>query len=402
MAKTIRAKGEGSFYVDERTGKTIFKIMVNGKRKTFSGKNKLECKRRYEEYLQEHSFVTTDDETISLYDAMNQWITIVKSTEVRKSSLDNLYYINNNIIQHTIGKLDYRKVTEENVRIDFIQALMRAKTNRGKQVARSTITKARNQLNEFYNYCLQRHKVQVNPVALVPVPHASNFDEVKKDKRSVFTQDEINKLIKAAEAKYGTGRYISEHAWAIIFIYATGLREQEALALKWDRVFVNEDFTEGYIVINRTLVRNIARDKDLKEIKTDGKSKSEFEIVNATKNSSSERQVVLNNLALRCLKTLQTFDRYRPDGFVITDKDGNFIKPRLLIRLCKQLCGRAGVEYLSPHKLRHTFATTLLMKDVDVKTVADLMGHSTTSTTENIYQHVLKERKQKAVNMIDF
>ena len=90
----------------------------------------------------------------------------------------------------------------------------------------------------------------------------------------------------------------------------------------------------------------------------------------------------------------------RRDGFVFCEKNGSQLKTKLrerLIRIAKQ----AGIEDLTKlHTLRHTFASHLVMKGVDLPTVQKLMGHSDIQTTM-IYAHLAPDHLADAVNKLD-
>ena len=61
---------------------------------------------------------------------------------------------------------------------------------------------------------------------------------------------------------------------------------------------------------------------------------------------------------------------------------------------------RAGIEGLRFHDLRHTFATRLAEKGIDVETIRDLLGHSSITTTQR-YMHSRDERKREAVRLLE-
>jgi integrase len=61
---------------------------------------------------------------------------------------------------------------------------------------------------------------------------------------------------------------------------------------------------------------------------------------------------------------------------------------------------RAGLSHLTPHGLRHTFATEALEAGVDVVFVSKLLGHSSTSVTQAIYQHAREEPTADAARAI--
>lgn len=53
------------------------------------------------------------------------------------------------------------------------------------------------------------------------------------------------------------------------------------------------------------------------------------------------------------------------------------------------------------HSLRHTFATTLILKGVDIKVVSELLGHSDAGTTMRVYYHTIEKQKKKAVSSLE-
>ena len=62
---------------------------------------------------------------------------------------------------------------------------------------------------------------------------------------------------------------------------------------------------------------------------------------------------------------------------------------------------RAGIEHIGIHALRHTFATQLFAKKVDIKIISKLLGHSDVSITYNTYIHLLKEDMPSETAVLD-
>ena len=88
-------------------------------------------------------------------------------------------------------------------------------------------------------------------------------------------------------------------------------------------------------------------------------------------------------------------------NFVFPHKDGGKIKMKLRDKLI-QIAKQAGIDDLTRvHTLRHTFASHLVMKGVDLPTVMKLMGHSDIQTTM-IYAHLAPDHLAGAVNKLDF
>ncbi len=86
--------------------------------------------------------------------------------------------------------------------------------------------------------------------------------------------------------------------------------------------------------------------------------------------------------------------------FVFEDENGNPYSAKTLFGNWKKILNDNNIPYKKFHSLRHTYATLLLSKGVDLKTVQDLMGHSDITITQ-IYLHVLPKTKADAVNKLN-
>lgn len=159
----------------------------------------------------------------------------------------------------------------------------------------------------------------------------------------------------------------------------TGLRRGELLALHWDNIYIDK----RYINVCQTLVR-VAGGQMIK---------------NTTKNNM-DRLIPLSNDCIRILESIRTLDS--PDGFLFnyhcTDMPISFrtYHDRYKAYANKQRLKYPELFYITPHKLRHTFATYLLRSGSDIETVRLLLGHTDIKTTA-LYIHSNYEQMQKAV-----
>ena len=94
-------------------------------------------------------------------------------------------------------------------------------------------------------------------------------------------------------------------------------------------------------------------------------------------------------------------DIYRENDLAFPNEIGEPTNARNLTRSYKRILDRAGIKYKKFHALRHTFATRLFEREVPLKTVSKLLGHSDSSITADIYTHVLPEEKIKAIEKLD-
>ena len=172
-------------------------------------------------------------------------------------------------------------------------------------------------------------------------------------------------------------------------ILNTGLRMGEALALQWSDI----NWKKSTVSITKNLIRVKNRS---------GKGKKYKLIVQEKpKTEKSKRIVPLNKAALAALEDLKTAPGYKPDGFIIHNKNGGAVLPRTLEETLENMCAAVGIRKVGVHALRHTYATRLFEKGIDIKIISELLGHSSTEITYRIYVHVIDSLKELAVEALD-
>lgn len=122
-----------------------------------------------------------------------------------------------------------------------------------------------------------------------------------------------------------------------------------------------------------------------------------------TGKGSKDRLVILGSRAVEALRRLRAYyDGALPEKVVpsaplfLSDRPDRAISPRLVERRMKRYLAEAGLPGdLSPHKLRHSFATHLLDAGADLRNVQEMLGHASLSTTQ-VYTHVSVERLKDA------
>lgn len=108
---------------------------------------------------------------------------------------------------------------------------------------------------------------------------------------------------------------------------------------------------------------------------------------------AGERLTPLNDVALSLLKQIKEYNQRLgiQSSYVVCTKDGGYVSERNLLRTFKSVMGiiEAEKDY-TIHSLRHTYASRLLKRGVDVSVVSKLLGHSDINTTYSKYIHVLQ------------
>ncbi len=124
------------------------------------------------------------------------------------------------------------------------------------------------------------------------------------------------------------------------------------------------------------------------------------------KTETSERKISVNDTLLSLLQKYQ--DDQREKGFICQDNnllfvawDGKPMYPNSITKWFPSFLRRNGLPPLNFHGLRHTSATFLISRGMDLRTVAGRLGHSTSVTTQNIYSHFLESKDRQAADLIE-
>ena len=84
--------------------------------------------------------------------------------------------------------------------------------------------------------------------------------------------------------------------------------------------------------------------------------------------------------------------------YIFLNNNGEKMSRQGFFKILRQICKKQGInKEISPHTLRHSFATHILQRGADLRVVQELLGHSDISTTQ-IYTHIADEKLRKIVN----
>jgi integrase len=161
----------------------------------------------------------------------------------------------------------------------------------------------------------------------------------------------------------------------------TGLRIGEICALKWSDV----DLENGILHISKTAMR----------IQTPTEKSKTAVKITAPKTANSIRDIPLPNFLVKKLSAVMKSD----DCYVLSG-NSHLVEPRCLSYRFKSILKKANLPSIKFHALRHTFATNCLQKNFDIKTLSEILGHSSVDTTMRIYVHTSLERKRECMDLI--
>lgn len=168
----------------------------------------------------------------------------------------------------------------------------------------------------------------------------------------------------------------------------TGLRKGEALALLWEDI----DLDRGTLRVRKTLSR-----VDGNLVRTDPKTEK------------SKRTIPLRGAVAAVLKEhrraqreerMRAMDVWTETGHVFTTETGQPVDPRNVLRATTTAATKAGLSGVNVHTLRHSAATHWLENGVHLRAVSDLLGHSSTRITGDVYAHTSDAAAERAMEVL--
>ncbi len=159
-----------------------------------------------------------------------------------------------------------------------------------------------------------------------------------------------------------------------------GLRIGEVCALRWEEIHLEEHMIRIQSTMQR--VQNFSDEEDTKT----------NVIITPPKSEAGIRDIPIPNFLLPILQ------RHKPqsdEAFLLTGKSRTFYEPRSFQYYFKRVLENAGISEMNFHALRHTFATRCIEAGFDMKSLSEILGHSTVNITLNRYVHISMEMKRQ-------
>lgn len=215
-----------------------------------------------------------------------------------------------------------------------------------KSLESTTISHKISSLKSFFKYYQKREKIKANPLANIKSP------KIAKKLPTYLTLEEVSKLLDV-EIK---SPYDARNKAILELLYSSGIRISELCNMQ----------TSNYNSYE-CIIRLIGK-------------------------GSKERIIPLGDYAISVLEDY--INNYRPKinkkniNSIFINNRGDTISRQFIFKVIKKECLKKGIrKNVSPHTLRHTFATHLLQNGADLRIIQELLGHENISTTQ-IYTHV--------------
>lgn len=358
------------------SGEERFKAIIdlprtNGKRrrksKTFSDREEAD------QWLVRMNYLLNEGEhfepsEMKLEEYLNTWFDGHKSS-LKQSTQDKYRYSLDNVID-VLGEVTLADLTGHHID-EFYQEL-----NGRDEFCSTTVRTFGKVLRTALKSAVKRGLIENNPSETINLPKA-------RDKEMDYlTRDQVDRFLEECKDHWPYEGLFT------LAIYE-GLRRGELMGLKWKDI----DFEKQTLSVRRQLLRRW----------------NYGFYFDTPKSKSSKRCVDLSGLSFEVLKKHKERqeelkaeeDEWEYDELVFTSMSGTILMPRNIRKNLKKHLNRSDCPLVRFHDLRHTCATLLMSEGVNVKVIANQLGHSKPSITWNRYGHVSPSMKRDAADAMD-
>lgn len=302
-------------------------------------------------------------------DYLITWFDMHKKT-IKDSTAANYSLILYDYIIPQLGNMEMNKITHNNIQEYLYELSTNGRIKGEGGLSKSTLKKVVIIIKLSLSQAIREGIIdEINLKFTYPPDNSIN-------KVEVFTKKEQNVLV-AYITKNITNKNIG-----ILIALLTGIRIGELCALQWKDI----DLKNNLISITKTLQRIYQKNQNEKFSKI---------LIATPKTKKSVREIPISTELSRILKSIK-----KEENNYILSGTNNPFEPRTIRQYYSRMLEKISLRKLKFHCLRHTFATNCIELNVDYKTVSELLGHSSVSTTLDLYVHTKLSQKQRCINLL--
>jgi integrase len=341
--------------------------LPDGKSKSYYGKTRQEVARRLNQAIRDtEQGLPLPSERQTVEQFLTAWLEI-KRPKVEHNSYLVYETAVRRYIAPVLGAIPLAKLTAQQIETMYARECEKLSPN--------TVQKHHNVLRQALKHAVRLGLIQRNPVDLVEPPSG------KRSVIQVLTEEQSKKFLQQAQ-----GTRLEALYWLAL---STGMRQGELLGLQWSSV----DLDQGIVRVVNSVKRR------------DGKL-----YLGHPKTKSSRRNIFISSSITSMLRAHRSRQEDERQGYgldwnnsldLVFPRQGGFIlAQQTLTESFKRILRQAGLPGIRFHDLRHTAATLLLCRGVNVKVVSEMLGHSSATMTLNVYAHVLPTMQQQAAEIM--
>lgn len=196
------------------------------------------------------------------------------------------------------------------------------------------------------------------------------FPKLSIAEMRVLSSDEERRLVNYLMSEFDDCKF------GILLAAMTGLRIGEICAMKWENVFLDE----GILKVTKTMQRL--------QTLSEGSLTRTSVFIGPPKSLTSIRDIPLSR---DCIALCEMIGQRSPDSYILTGS-GRYMELQYRMKKFTQACGLIGVHF---HTLWHTFATKAVEVGFEIKSLSEVLGHSSTTVTLNRYVHPSMQAKRQ-------
>ncbi len=310
------------------------------------GKSYAEVKEKVRQYK-----ICTDQNIsnkITMKELFSEWLNVKQDT-IKESSYAKYYNIVNNHFIPYFGKSKAFCLNNEHIQDYILQK---------SGLSEKTIHDMVSVLFQIVKYGQSKKYIGYFDFQCVTYPKLP-CNELK-----VLKQSEVVKLVNYVKSTFEINKI------GVLLSLFMGIRIGEICALQWKDV----NFSDEIIHIEKTMQR-------LKDFDTEKEAKTKI-VIDTPKSQKSIRDIPIPSFLVELMKSQKSAGK----TYILTGTS-NYIEPTVYERIFSKYLEEAGIENTNFHTLRHTFATQAVEQGFDIKSLSEILGHSSVKFTMERYVH---------------
>ena len=305
---------------------------------------------------------------MKLKEWLDIWLNKYIKYTVKLRTYDRYKYIIEKHINYYLGDKELNELSPQLLQDFVLEKVEKGNLKTGQALANNSVIAIVNVLKQALANAVSLELVDKEYTNKIKLPSATEkpITAFEKQEQQLLEQ-------------YCMNSKKANHIGIVICLY-TGLRIGELLSLTWEDI----DFEKGLLNVNKEAYR----------LKQNGEWHT---IIDTPKTKSSIRIIPIPKQLLNKLKQLHKKSKF--DYIVSTNKNG-VVGTRSYQRTYELILKKLNIPYKNFHSLRHTFATRAVELGIDVKSLAEIMGHKNPTVTLQRYTHSLLSYKTDMMNKL--